>query len=191
MNNLLSVFLITGMIIIAQVNSFPQGQDGMIPSKTVNDSGADVQIFTVYGKQFNGELLSVRENSLMIFNSSACKDNTKQWECVDQVRKNEIEKLIIEGNSNVGLGLGLGSAAGLFSLVFTTEKGGFGLPQSKYSDDVTGGVMLGCIIVGGVIGILTSTADEEIEPFSEYDISGLSVYAKYPYEEPRDLEKIK
>ena len=185
-------YLLSVALLLYAYASLPaQERDEVYSSITVNDSGADIQAFTTSGIKYTGELLSVRKTSLLIFNSENCKDPVNRWECVDQVRTDEIEKLIIEGNSNVRLGLLLGSVAGLISLAFTTEKGGFGLPSSKYSDEVTGGVMLGCIIVGVVIGIITSTADEVIEPLSEYDISGLSAYATYPYEEPKDLKKIK
>jgi len=42
--------------------------------------------------------------------------------------------------------------------------------------------------VGTIIGIISSTPDEVIEPFSGYDIKGLSIYSRYPVEEPEELK---
>lgn len=194
MKKLLHSFLSVAIIVIVQISSYPQEQGKIDSSNTVKDSGADVQAFTTNGRQLKGELLSVRENSLMIFNPSNCDVLRNRWECVDQVRKDEIKKLIIEGNSYAWVGFGAGLVAGLLSFAFTLESrtGGFtNLPKYKYSEGVTVGAFLGCVLVGSAIGLLTSTQDEVIEPFSEYDIRGLSDYAKYPYGEPRDLKKIK
>ncbi len=187
---LFSVILFLSMI---QSVLFAQNQEEENPPGIVNLSGADIQAFTFNGKQFRGELLSVRENSLMIFNSSACGSNYKQLNCVGQIKKDDIQKVIIEGSSYVLAGIGAGGILGLISLAVTMESntGGFSnIPRFKYSEGVTVGAVLGCIIVGGIVGWLASTPDEIIEPFSEYDISGLSVYAKYPDSEPEYLKQI-
>jgi len=193
MTKLLSFFLSFLFLSIVQSISFAQNQEDESLPRNVNISGAYISAFTSSGIQFKGELLSVRENSLMIFNSSACGSNHKQLNCVEQIQKDNIQKVIVEGNSYVLAGIGAGSILGLISLAVTLEssKGGFSnIPRFKYSEGVTVGAVLGCIIVGGIVGWLASTPEETIEPFSEYDIRGLSVYAKYPDNEPQYLKKI-
>lgn len=188
-------YILSVALLICSYTSLPaQQRDDDDSSITVNDSGAEILAFRLNGSQCEGELLSVRQNSIMIINSSACKDKTKKWECIDQVEKDDIDKLIIKGNSNIALGFGAGLAAGLISLAFTLESkpGGItNLPSYKYSEEVTTWAFLGCVIIGGLIGLITSTPDEVIDPFSEYDISGLSSYAKFPNGEPQYLKEIK
>jgi hypothetical protein len=130
----------------------------------------------------------------MLYNSSTCVKGQNWWECVDKINKANIQKLVIKGNSNVWAGIGIGTALGLLSILFTVDfnphpEGLFNFPEPRYSEGVTIGAVLGCIIAGGIIGALTSTPDEVIEPFSEYDISGLSVHSRYPRGMPQKLSQ--
>jgi hypothetical protein len=189
-NILLSITILS----IIQPGAFAQMWQGSKPPVYVNSSGADIQAFSINGKQFKGELISVQENSLMLYNSSTCVKGQNWWECVDKINKANIQKLVIKGNSNVWAGIGIGTALGLLSILFTVDfnphpEGLFNMPELRYSEGVTIGAVLGCIIAGGIIGALTSTPDEVIEPFSEYDISGLSVHSRYPRGMPQKLSQ--
>jgi len=167
-----------------------------IYSQEIENAGADITAFTIYGEKVNGELFSVREKSLLIFNSSNCEDLSKKWECINQVKSENIEKLLIRGESNVLLGGGLGLVVALVTgiLIFNAnyDSGSFVAGVKAWDESATA-IILSTVVSLGVgigIGIATSTPDEVLEPFSDYDISGLSIYAKYPYEEPEELKII-
>ena len=66
-----------------------------------NEKGAEVSAYMNDGRETSGELLSVRANSILLFNSDCDKRLLKQ-ECINQINANEINKLVIEGNSNLG-----------------------------------------------------------------------------------------
>jgi hypothetical protein len=185
MKKAINILLSITILSIIQPGAFAQVRQGSRSPVYVNSSGANIQAFSINGKQFKGELISVQENSLMLYNSSACVKGQNWWECVDKFHKADIQKLVVEGNSNVWAGLGIGTALGLLSILFTVEFDD--IPKYRNSEGATFGVCLGCIIAGGIIGALTSTRDEVIEPFSEYDISGLSVHARYPRGLPQKL----
>lgn len=193
MRMLLISYMIAAIFTIAQTNSIAQAQNEVNDSLIVHSSGADIKAITTSGLQFNGELLSVRKNSLMILSPSTCRYNKRWWECVDQLKRTDIQKLIIKGNSYILTGLGIGTILGLVSIPITVDlnPGGFiNIPRPRFSERTSINVFLGCIIVGGIIGLLNTTKDKVIEPFSEYEISGLSVYAKYPHGEPKILKQI-
>lgn len=192
MKKALNILLSITILSIFQSGAFAQVWQGSKPPAYANSSGADIQAFSINGRQFNGELISVRENSLMLYNSSTCPSGQNWWQCTDKINKADIQKLVIKGNSNIWVGLGIGTALGLLSILFTVDfnpnPGGFiNIPKYRYSEGATIGACLGCIIAGGILGALTSTPDEVIEPFSEYDISGLSVHARYPRGVPQKL----
>ncbi len=192
MKKALNILLAITVLTIVQDSSFAQVWKGSKPPVYANSSGADLQAFSINGKKFNGELISVQENSLILYNSSTCPAGQNWWQCTDKLNKADIRKVIIEGNSNVWAGLGVGTALGLLSILITVDfnpnPGGFvNIAEFRYSEGATIGACLGCIIAGVIIGALTSTPDEVIEPFSEYDISGLSVHARYPSGIPQKL----
>ena len=83
------------------------------------DKGADVNVYMNNGLETSGELLSVREKSLLLFNPD-CDERLLNPECVNHVNTSEIDKLVIKGNSNLGLGIGLGLLASVIvgALIF-------------------------------------------------------------------------
>ena len=114
-------------------------------------------------------------------------------ELAEYVENLQVDKVVIEGNSNVFLGVMIGFLIG--SITFTAIMASYD-DEKSLIPGIEGGevavpVWLGIVALGTAIGIITSTPDEIIEPFSEEDLSGLSAYSKYPFEEPEDLRKIK
>lgn len=95
-------------IIDEELENIATRQEVTNTSKKEIGSGKEIIIFNKKGDKISGELLSVRENSLLIFNSSNCENVFKRWECINKVIAEDIDKIIIEGNSNVILGMGVG-----------------------------------------------------------------------------------
>jgi len=156
-----------------------------------HSEGAEVSAYLHDGRETSGELLSVRKNSLLILRTD-CDDDLKNLECISKVNTSEINKLIIKGNSNIGLGIGLGLLASVIvgALVFQSYNDG----SILWGYDAIAPTILStvaCITFGITIGIATSTPDEEIKTFSKFEMSGLSTYSRYQSNEPNDLKKIK
>ncbi|MBE0538748.1 MAG: hypothetical protein IH620_03475 [Ignavibacterium sp.] len=152
--------------------------------------GSEVYAYMNDGRETSGELLSVRKNSLLILNTD-CNNDLLNPDCINQTNFTEIDKLVIEGNSNLGLGIGLGLLASIIVGALVIESYNDGSFLWGY-DAILPTILstVGCITLGAVIGIATSTPDQEIKTFSKYDIRGLSSYSRYPEEEPNQLRKI-
>jgi len=158
--------------------------------------GADVNVYLTNGLEASGELLSVREHSLLILKPE-CKDILINPDCISHMSYVETDKLIIEGNSNLGWGIGFGLLASVIAGVLIYQSnfdssrwlsGAAAWENSKLPIILS---TIGCFTLGVTIGIYTSTPDEVIESFSEYDLKGLSFYSRYQMEEPAELQKIK
>ncbi len=159
--------------------------------------GAEVYAYLHDGRETSGELLSVRTSSLLILKSE-CNDNSKNPDCISKIYTSEIDKLVIEGNSNVaeGIVLGLVAAIAVGAIIYQSYyenssswlRGLAAYEKSKVPIILSS---IGCITLGVTIGIYTSTPDEEIKTFSKYEISGLSAYSRYQSNEPNELKKIK
>ncbi|MBT8379101.1 MAG: hypothetical protein KJN64_07715 [Ignavibacteria bacterium] len=159
--------------------------------------GSQINIYNEGGELISGELLSVRENSLVILKPD-CDEDLTNLDCITTAKNSEVNKLTIKGNSNLALGLGIGllasllagaiiyavnqpSSSNIFSNIGTTRE------NLRYIGISTGI----CLAAGVLIGILTSTPDEVVEPFTEDELEGLSSYSRYPLFEPGRLKKIK
>lgn len=142
------------------------------------DKGADVSVYRNDGDIISGELLSVKNNSLFILRQE-CNENFLESDCTDQINDFEINKLVIEGNSNLGEGiiLGLLASVAVAAVIYLSNESNSILDED--SGELIGATTLGCVVLGVTVGILTSTPDKVIEPFSEEDIQGLSIYSRY------------
>ncbi|MDH3268590.1 MAG: hypothetical protein OEM46_07015 [Ignavibacteria bacterium] len=153
--------------------------------------GSEVCAYMNDGRETSGELLLVRKNSLLILKTD-CDDDLKNPDCISKINTSEIDRLFIEGNSNLGLGIGFGLLASVIvgALVFQSyNDGSFLWGYDAIVPTILSTV--GCITLGVTIGIATSTPDEEIKTFSKYEISGLSTHSRYQSNEPNELIKIK
>lgn len=165
----------------------------------VNEDVAEVSAQLLDGGIISGNLLSVRQASILIYNSNRqTNDNEPDYNLIHNVKQRDIEQLTIMGQSHVlmGMGIGLLAGIGLGTLVGYAAYGGdsgqtFADIGRAREAAVTGlAVGLGIFALGTIIGIATSTPDKVITQFSDYDITGLSSYSKYPVKEPYELRKI-
>ncbi|MGB5529524.1 MAG: hypothetical protein WBQ32_06100 [Ignavibacteriaceae bacterium] len=163
-------------------------------TEQAHSEGAEVYAYLHDGRETSGELLSVRKNSLLILKPE-CDDNSKNPECISKINTSEIDKLVVEGSSNVaeGLVLGLVASIAVSAIIYQSnhQSSSFGPGINEGTLDAMIIATVCCVGLGTVIGILTSTPDEVIEPFSKYEISGLSTYSRYQSNEPNELKKIK
>jgi hypothetical protein len=162
---------------------------------TLNNKGANVSVYIKDEYEVSGELLSVREKSLLLLNPG-CDERLLKPECINNIKTSEIDKLTIKGNSNVVLGVSLGLLASvvvgaiIYQSNYKSSSTRWGPPINEEAVVSIGVATAGCIIIGTAIGILTSTPDEDIKIYSEKDIRGLRSYSRYPEDEPNQLKKI-
>jgi len=161
------------------------------------ETARKVVVYSFNKNTLSGSLVTISESSALIFNED-CNGNDFSNTCFSRINNTDINKFIIEGESDIGLttlwgtliGLGAGSIiGGIGEIVYTGDSsspyGGVGIYYGAIIGTIVG-------LVGGFIyGYVTSTPDIIIEPFSEDDIKGLSQYAIFPYGEPDELKKIK
>lgn len=158
--------------------------------------GSEVCIYMNDGRETSGELLSVRENYLLLLNPM-CDDRLLNPECINQLEAFDIDKIIIQGKSNLVLGIGLGilasvvTAAIIYSSNYESNSWLAGVAAANKSKTPIIISSIGLVTLGTTIGILTSIPDKTIEPFSEDDIVGLRYHSRYPEREPDRLKKIK
>jgi hypothetical protein len=159
--------------------------------------GSEVGIYTENGEEITGELLSVRENSLVILKTD-CDEDLKNLDCITTSKSSDITKLIVKGNSNLALGIGAGllvsliSGIAIFSSNYASSDGWLrGMEAMDKSVAPISIVTILSLGLGITLGILTSTPDEVIEPFAKEELGGLSSQSRYPLFEPEKLKKIK
>jgi hypothetical protein len=153
------------------------------------DVGAEVILSLKYGEKISGELLSVRDSTMIICTEhSATEEELASLKYpITAVRNDEMQEITIEGSDYVWIGLGIGIVVGT----------GIGYAAAKASNSVggiiilVGGAIVG-IIGGPIIGNALSTEEfilQEIPP--GYDMTFLKPLARYPDEEPEYLREIK
>jgi len=107
-----------------------------------------------------GELLSVRRNSLLLLNPD-CDERLLKPECINQIKAAEINKLVIEGNSNLGWGIGLGILASVFvgAIIFNSnyDSNRWLAGMVAYDKSITPIILssIGLITLGATDGIAT------------------------------------
>jgi len=159
--------------------------------KSEPGTSSKVTCYLINGNELRGNLLAVREKSLLIQNLG-CEYNSYNEECVKLVRNSDIQKLKVtvdESNLIFWMGLGFGVGCVIGGIIGKAVE-----PSNPYGLSIGFGALIGGLVglgAGAIVGSVTSTPDKVIEPFSEDDIKGLSVYSRYPYGEPKELKKFK
>jgi len=165
----------------------------IVQPRADNYKGSEIIVLRKNGTETSGNLLAVRQSSILLYNED-CNDEPIDINCVNKFNSSDIRKVIIPGQSNVGWGVGigilLGTAVAVTGIILGNES------TDPLNEGMTIGITffsVGAAIAaaGIIIGIVTSTPDKIIEPFSEDDIKGLSVYSRYPQGEPEDLKFFK
>ena len=154
--------------------------------------GARVEVLLNDGHKISGELLSVRESTLVVScaGGELNKEGTSQKEDSFMVLStNQIQEVFIEGKSYVGFGIGFGLVAGAgiglaVGLANKTPLTGSVDPADGLGNAfrtvafTIGGAGVGSII-GYVIGSQASSADKEVVTHSRQDMQTLKEYARF------------
>ena len=165
----------------------------IVQQRADNYKGSEIIVLRKNGTETSGNLLVVRQSSILLYNED-CNDEPIDISCVNEFNSSDIRKVIIPGESNVGLGVGIGLLLGTALAVTGIMIG------NESSDPLNEGMTIGITFfavgvtiaaAGIIIGIASSTPDKIIEPFSEDDIKGLSVFSRYPQGEPEELKFFK
>lgn len=152
--------------------------------------GDILNVFKTNKSEEAGELLYVRKNSLLLLKQE-CNNNIFNPNCIDNIDRAEIDKVLIKGNSNLGWGIGLGILASVIvgAIVFQSYDDG----SILWGYDAIGAIIcssIGCISLGVAIGIFTSTPDKIINPSDQYEYQMLNKYSRYKFNEPDELKII-
>ena len=146
------------------------------------------------GKEINGELLSVRDSTIIICTKHSATDLelTNLAYPIITIQNDEIKKLTIKGSNCVWIGFAIGSATftGIGIWIGHEFDTGMDSEGGKAGFGVIG--FLAGAIVGSILGYFLSTDDvilHEIPPV--YNLSLLKPLARYPDEEPEYLRAIK
>lgn len=161
------------------------------------DVGAEITLSKNNGTEINGELLFVRDTSIIIcpdialFETELARINHPIY----NIRNSEIIEITIEGGwyiwSRMGYGALGGALLGAGLAAATYEK-------SSYMSETGAIIIVGVLgtlvgaITGGVVGYTLSSEEfilQEIPP--GYDFSFLKSFARYRDEEPEYLKAIK
>jgi hypothetical protein len=165
----------------------------IVQQRADNYKGSEIIVLRKNGTETSGNLLVVRQSSILLYNED-CNNGPIDISCVNEFNSSDIRKVIIPGESNVGLGVGIGLLLGTALAVTGIMLG------NESSDPLNEGMTIGITLfavgvtiaaAGIIIGIASSTLDKIIEPFSEDDIKGLSLYSRYPQGEPEELKFFK
>jgi len=158
------------------------------------NEGAEITISKKNGTEINGELLTVRDTSIVICSYIGLSETDLAIinHSIYNIRKNEIKEVTFAGSNYIWTGLGIGMAGGV-------AIGALGGSASETGSSYKGvptigfgiiGALAGAII-GSIVGYLLSTQEFILQEIpSGYDMSFLKPFARYPDEEPEYLRVI-
>jgi hypothetical protein len=157
-------------------------------------------VFLLYnGIKIRGELLSVRRNTLLVSVPTVKNDAPifNQSEGMMIIAKADIQQVIIEGESNVlkgmGLGILIGGGTGLVIGLALGDSHASGINISAEDKALFLSVAIGAIgfVVGTIAGLLSPEDDKTMQIGVEENLTELKSYARFPENEPESLRKIK
>jgi len=174
-----------------------------------NKEGAEVTLILKFGEKIQGELLSVRDTALIIKYSPTEEELAEGVYPIISIKSEEIQKIIIEGESNFWEGAGYGAIAGAALGAMIGSASGDDPPglfsMTKEEKTLTGVTCLTPIgaIIGGIAGSSNSIDEVAINLPPGYDFSLLNMnlgtslnsllkqLSRYPEKEPKYLKAIK
>lgn len=165
----------------------------------------EVEVTSARG-QFNAEILSVRDSSLVL--ASPCglsqDDLINKKAQILVVREDEIYGVKTAGSSNIFPGMLFGGTAGCVSgcligrslkVTPTTEPYGCNKSEDELRNEngvnYAVGVGAGGILLGAIIGAATSSRDSLWITPVRRDFRALKPLARYPLQEPQFLNEIR
>ena len=157
-----------------------------IHHKTLEIYGSDdpylITVTTNHGK-YTGNLLYVDDEELIL---KETENIEKSEDDLLSIPTNEINHILFPGNSNIGTGASVGFLSGfaigfIIGLADGTDPPEALLDMSASEKGLLGGIVLGLggLILGTVIGLASSSWDEDIETNSDYDFNELKKYSKF------------
>jgi hypothetical protein len=158
------------------------------------DVGAEITISKKNGTEINGELLSVRDNTIIICQQySATEEELANLTYpIYTIQNKEIQGIVIEGSSYTWAGIGYGALGG--ALIGAIVGYVIAVEEKSFGAEILGGGVIGLIvgaITGGIIGNANSTDDiilSDIPP--TFELSFLKILSRYQDEEPEYLQAI-
>ncbi|MGA9363268.1 MAG: hypothetical protein WBW16_02760 [Bacteroidota bacterium] len=154
--------------------------------------GTDVAVLLTSGQEIEGELVSVRDSSVLIA--------TRTGDIVP-IRDTVVSHVIVKGSSHVARGLAFGFVEGTFGGMIVGAAIGDATARNDPAEAfraVVGGAMLGAVL-GAVVGTVSGGLKGEAESNREIRVdlsmpaerSALKKLARYPDKEPEFLQVIK
>lgn len=159
--------------------------------------GVGIIVLLKNGTEIDGELLSLRESSIILCTEYSASENelAKRNYPIISIGGREISKITVEGEFDLVVGATYGALIGAAIGV------GVGYASGDHPGDVistTAGQQAVCLgfvfsLIGAMIGGIASgsTTDVIIQLPPDYDFTFLNQLARYPDEEPEFLNKIK
>jgi hypothetical protein len=174
-----------------------QIEDKIIDFQKEGAQGAEVTLLLKDGEKINGELLSVRDSTIIMCTkySATEKELASLQYPIHTVRTDNIWEITLEGSNYMWIGLGIGTAAGIGLGVLVGEN--YESESHDSREEAYIGFCLGTLVftgavaLGARIGEIVSTDDVilyEIPP--GYKLLPLKSLARYPDEEPEYLKVI-
>jgi len=166
------------------------------------DVGAELTLTLIDSTEITGELLSVRDNTIIIceYYSAYDEELAELKYPILPVRNDKIQILTIEGSNNLWSGLGIGALAGTAVGISFGAIAAASQPEDDEDPNPASTYYLVTVPVGFIVGTLfgagvgAATSVEEIA-LSDippgYDFSILKSLARYPDDEPEYLRAIK
>ena len=180
------------------------------PSMDQRTAGAKVVINMKSGREYEGELLTVRDSTMLICvqygaSEEELSDSTYQ---IDIIKNYDIELMEVEGESKIVEGLGIGAGVGVaVGAAIGLASGDDPPPKRKgwltFSFSFTAeekALFLGCCLgalgalIGSIAGSINSTYDKEVYNYNipeSYDFTQLNIFSRYEGNEPQYLKLIK
>jgi hypothetical protein len=171
------------------------------------DVGAKVFILTNNDEEYSGELLRVRDSTMLL-----CKEYKASEEDLSNLvypfysfNHHDVQMIELRGENNPILGIIFGGLTG--ALIGVAAGKGHGKEEEKPDENsfnidfgYDDGAVLGCCIggflgmaIGGIIAF-NITDDEVVYEYAnteEYDFNQLNIYSRYGGKEPEYLKEIK
>ena len=166
------------------------------------NAGAKVFILMNNGEEYTGELLIVRDSTMLL-----CKEyEASEEDLTDLVhpfyslQNQDIKQIELMGENHLIAGIVFGAlggaAAGLMLGIALAYSSSSSSSETRFGYFATGfliAVGIG-ILVGGATGASNTTYDEVVYEYSnpeEYDFTNLNIYSRYGGKEPNYLKEIK
>lgn len=171
------------------------------PLSLLHGQGKEVAILLRNGHKVDGELLSVRDSSVLLAVQSIPGDDNLFTSVagVAEIPNRQMVAVTVEGKSRVLLGVGLGLVGGtLAGAVIGGAAGASREPSLESGLNTAAGTLVGAMVgglaglaIGLVVGAGMSQSDQSIAPNSFGEAHrALQRLARYPDNEPESLRSI-